>query len=78
MAKMEEQQKSRGMVNLEFFSTHPASTKRIQNMTKWMPASQELYSQSNCGNFGNLYGSFQDSFGFGNKVSEPRIISWGI
>ncbi|CAH02931.1 metalloendopeptidase [Kluyveromyces lactis] len=79
MAAMEEQQKRRGMVNVEFLSTHPATTRRIENMAKWLPKSQELYSQANCGNFGGFYNSFQDAFGYGNSVSpEPRITVWGI
>lgn len=79
MAKMEEQQRRRGLIDVEFLSTHPASTKRIENMAKWLPAAQELASQSNCGSVGGFYNGFQDAFGFGNNLSvEPKITIWGI
>ncbi len=80
MAAVEEKQRRGGLVDLEFLSTHPATKKRIDNMNKWLPKSQELYDQSNCGTFGGFYGAFQDAFGHPstNGISEPKITIWGI
>lgn len=43
---------------MEFLSTHPASTRRIENMSKWLPKANEIYEQSDCSSMGNYYKSF--------------------
>ncbi|KAL3237558.1 metalloendopeptidase [Nakaseomyces bracarensis] len=43
--------------NFEFLSTHPASTRRIENMRNWLPKARQLYEQAECG----MFGGFQNS-----------------
>ncbi|CAI4632208.1 ALI_HP2_G0009090.mRNA.1.CDS.1 [Saccharomyces cerevisiae] len=58
MANFEKQMNRGGVVNMEFLSTHPASTRRIENMSKWLPKANEIYEQSDCSSMGNYYKSF--------------------
>ncbi|CAI4034840.1 hypothetical protein SMKI_11G2920 [Saccharomyces mikatae IFO 1815] len=58
MANFEKQLNGGEVVNMEFLSTHPASTRRIENMAKWLPQASEIYEQSDCGSMGNYYKSF--------------------
>lgn len=37
--------------NFEFLSTHPASSRRIENMRKWLPKARQVYEQAECGMF---------------------------
>lgn len=43
--------------NFEFLSTHPASTRRIENMRNWLPKARQLYEQAECG----MFSGFQNS-----------------
>ncbi|CCF59439.1 hypothetical protein KAFR_0H00300 [Kazachstania africana CBS 2517] len=63
-----------GQLNFEFLSTHPASLKRIKNMTKWLPEANSLYEQSDCGQYGKFYENFQNVV-FGPSSSEELYLS---
>ncbi|KOG98398.1 metalloendopeptidase [Saccharomyces eubayanus] len=58
MANFEKNLNRGNAVNMEFLSTHPASVRRIENMTKWLPKANEIYEQSDCSSIGNYYKSF--------------------
>lgn len=74
MSEFESKQAGRG-TNLEFLSTHPASERRIENMTEWMGKARELYEQSNCGAINGYYQGFKNSaFGF----PEPQLTIGGF
>ncbi|CAL9727752.1 mitochondrial metalloendopeptidase Oma1p [Monosporozyma unispora] len=48
--------------SLEFLSTHPASERRIQNMTNWLGKANSLYEQSDCHAYSSYLGGLQDVF----------------
>ncbi|CAL9736480.1 mitochondrial metalloendopeptidase Oma1p [Monosporozyma servazzii] len=48
--------------SLEFLSTHPASERRIQNMTSWLDKANTIYEQSDCHVYAGYLGGFQDMF----------------
>ncbi|CAI4045371.1 hypothetical protein SKDZ_11G2900 [Saccharomyces kudriavzevii ZP591] len=58
MANFEKQLNKGDVANMEFLSTHPASVRRIENMSKWLPKANEIYEQSDCSHMGNYYRSF--------------------
>lgn len=60
-----EKQQARGASNFEFLSTHPASERRIENMTKWLGKAREIYEQSDCSMYNSYYQGLKNSvFGF--------------
>lgn len=61
---------ARGSSNFEFMSTHPASERRIQNMTGWLAKAHEIYDQSDCGAFNSYFKGFQNTF---LGTSEPEV-----
>lgn len=63
MATFEQQHKNRHLIDFEFLSTHPNSSKRIENMLMWLPEANTAYSQSNCSTIGRHYNNFQSNFG---------------
>lgn len=47
--------------NFEFMSTHPASERRIQNMTDWLPKATQIYDASDCGVLRDSFSRFNRS-----------------
>lgn len=55
--------------NFEFLSTHPASSRRIENMQKWLPQARQIYEQSECGMFTGFQNSiFNTAESFSNSI----------
>ncbi|EMG48212.1 hypothetical protein G210_1265, partial [Candida maltosa Xu316] len=44
-----------GLGNLEFFSTHPATSRRIQDIEKWMPQLMQIRESSGCYEYGRFH-----------------------
>ncbi|CCD25314.1 metalloendopeptidase NDAI_0E04970 [Naumovozyma dairenensis CBS 421] len=59
-----------GSRSLEFLSTHPASDRRIQNISEWLPKANNIYNESECGIFTGYYKAFQDTI-FDKNPVEP-------
>ncbi len=51
------------VANVDFLSTHPANSKRIAQLEKWMPEALDIRAASPCGDTQGQYESFREHMG---------------